>query len=56
MAGFWKRWLARHVNAVSFWFVLALVALALVLAAYVLPPSGTEPWQPQPHSPSSSPP
>jgi hypothetical protein len=29
-----RRFFARHANALSFWAVLVLVALALVLAAY----------------------
>ncbi|MFP4056954.1 MAG: hypothetical protein ACLF0G_08800 [Candidatus Brocadiia bacterium] len=31
MAGLWKRRLARHANALSFWAVVALVALMLSL-------------------------
>jgi len=30
---FWKRLLKRHANALSFWAVLVLVALAMLFAA-----------------------
>jgi hypothetical protein len=33
MARLWKRLAGRHANAVSFWLVLAIVALALVFGA-----------------------
>ena len=54
LAGLWKRWFRRHVNAFSFWCVLALVALALVAAAWVVAPRPEEPAQGQPPAPGAS--
>ena len=55
MGGFWKRWFVRHVNALSFWLVVIVVALALVLAARVVLPRGRGPMRAQPPSPRASP-
>jgi hypothetical protein len=54
VAGWWKRWVGRHVNALSFWTVLTLVALALVLAAWLLAPAMREPSPAQRSSPPAS--
>ena len=51
--GFWKRWLTRHVNALSFWAVLAVVASAIVLSAWLLGPRGHS-GSPQPSLPVPS--
>ena len=40
MGRLWKRLLGRHVNALSFWGVLVVVALAMVFAAALIRGAG----------------
>ena len=56
MAGMWKRALARHANALSFWAVLVVVGLALAFVVSLLRPRVAGPGSGPPPARRQAPP